>query len=95
MPRATVRVTRVPRGHRCRRLPRLTQPPLPPGLGCAAAARLLWEHRHRLAARLRSVTIARSWWSATVDRLLGAAPPLAPRIVAARTPDETTAAAKF
>jgi hypothetical protein len=48
------------------RLQRLAQPPLPPGLRCAVAARPLQEHRHRLPARLRSVTVARSWWSATV-----------------------------
>jgi hypothetical protein len=39
MPRTTAGATRVPRGHRrrCRLLSRLAQPPLPPGLGCAAA----------------------------------------------------------
>ena len=57
------------RGHRRRRcLSRLAQPPLPPGLGCAATARPLRERRHRLPARLGSVAVARSWWSAAVGR---------------------------
>jgi hypothetical protein len=67
-PRATAGATRVPRGHRCRRLPRLAQPPLPRGLGCAAATRSLQVHRHRLPTRLRSVAVARSWWSVVVGR---------------------------
>jgi hypothetical protein len=68
VPRVTVRATRVPRGHRrrYRRLPRLAQPPLPPGLGYAAAGRPLRERRHRLPACLESVTVTRSLWSAAV-----------------------------
>jgi hypothetical protein len=68
--RATAGATRVPCGHRrrCRSLPRLAQPPLPPGLGCAAAARPLRERCHRLPARFWSVVVARSWWSAVIGR---------------------------
>jgi hypothetical protein len=53
----------------------------------------------------RSVALARSWWSATVAALpasavlppvapLGGQPPLAPRITAARTSEETIVVAK-
>jgi hypothetical protein len=67
---ATDGVTCVPRGHRrcCRRLPHLAQSSLPPGLGCATAARLLQERRHRLPACLGSVVVACFWWSSTVGR---------------------------
>jgi hypothetical protein len=69
MPHATARAIHVPRGHRrrCRRLPRLAQPSLPPGLGCAAAACVLRERCPCLLARLGSV-VARSWWTAAVVR---------------------------
>ena len=43
---------------------------LPSKIRCdTAAARPLREHRHRLPARLGSVVVARSWWSAAVGRL--------------------------
>jgi hypothetical protein len=38
----------------------IAQPPSPPGLGCAAVARLLRERRRRLPTRLGSVAVARS-----------------------------------
>lgn len=65
---------------------RTGQPPLSPGLGCAAVVRPLQERRHRLLACL----------GASLSLVPGGAPPsvaclevtplLAPRITAARTP---------
>jgi hypothetical protein len=43
----------------CRSLPRLAQTPSPLGLGCAAVARPVREHRRCLPARYRSVTVGR------------------------------------
>jgi hypothetical protein len=59
----------LPQGHHrcCRSLPRLTQLPSPPGLRCAAA-RPVRERRRRLPVRLRSITVARSWWSVATGR---------------------------
>jgi hypothetical protein len=95
-PCTTTRATRVPRGHRrrCRRLPHLAQSMLPPGLECVAAARLLRERRHRLSARLGSVIVAPSWWSAAVGRPPRGSTAAGPRIGAARTPEGTATAAK-
>jgi hypothetical protein len=68
----------------CRSLPRLAQPPSPPGLGCAASARPIPEHRRCLPARHKSVA---------AGRLPRRPQPLAPEIAAARTPEETATVA--
>jgi hypothetical protein len=93
-PRAIDGATRVPRGHRCRRLQRLAQLSLPPGLGCTVAARPLQERHHLLLARLGSVAVTHSWWSAVVGR-----PPQGGNITGPQdrrhlTPEGTVAAAK-
>jgi hypothetical protein len=68
----------------CRSLLRLTQPPSPSGLGCAAATRQIPEHHRCLPARHRSVA---------AGRLPRRPQPLAPEIAAARTPEETATVA--
>jgi hypothetical protein len=68
----------------CRSLLYLAQPPSPPGLGCATAARLIPEHHRCLPARHRSVASGRSPRRPQ---------PLAPEIAVTRTPEETATVA--
>jgi hypothetical protein len=94
VPRSAVAPQMLERRRRWPSQRRTGQPPLSPGLGCAAIVRLLRERRHRLPACL----------GASLSLVPGGAPPsvaclevtalLAPRITAARTPERTTSAAK-
>jgi hypothetical protein len=94
VPRSAVAPQMLERRRRWPSQRRTGQPPLSPGLGCAAVVRPLRERRHRLPACL----------GASLSLVPGGAPPsiaclevtplLAPRITAARTPERTAAAAK-
>ena len=94
VPRSVVAPQMLERRWRWPSQRRTGQPPLSPGLGCAAIVRPLQERRHRLLACLGASLSLVPGGAPPSVACLEATPLLAPRITAARTPEGTAAAAK-